>query len=83
MNILDKSMAGADAMGEALVRRMDHAADSAHELMGRASARGARLQEAERHLAANCRIHIRERPLTALGLAALGGLLIGWALRLR
>lgn len=73
---------------------VDHLAAGAHQAVNSLSGattrtaetlelRGKQLLDAQSRLTARCCAQVRERPLTSIGIAVAGGLLLGWLLRQR
>lgn len=73
---------------------VDHLAAGAHQAVNTLAGattrtaetlelRGKQLLDAQSRLTARCCAQVRERPLTSIGIAVAGGMLLGWLLRQR
>ena len=62
---------------------VDRFAGSANRAVKTLDIQGQRLKDAQLRFADNFYSHVRERPLTSLGIAVAGGVLLGWLLRQR
>ena len=83
-----------DKASDTLHPGVDHLAAGAHQAVNTLAGattrtaetlelRGKQLIDAQTRLTARCCAQVRERPLTSIGIAAAGGLLLGWLLRHR
>ena len=73
---IDQLVAGVSAA-------VDRLAEAASSAANRLEATGDTLKEAPAKLTRSCRIYVREKPMTSIGLAVAAGFLLSWALRQR
>ena len=62
---------------------VDRFAGSANRAVKSLDTQGRRLKDAQLRFADSFYSHVRERPITSLGIAVAGGVLLGWLLRQR
>ena len=98
MASMEKLMTDANDMGDAVVRTVDHAASSVQKGIHRAAdqvsgaaaqavealgEKAVQLRDAQSRLTENCRTQVRDRPITAVGIAIAAGFLLSWVLSRR
>ncbi len=62
---------------------VEHLADVAAQAVNKMELSGAYLKDSQTRMVGGCRNYVRAKPLTSIGMAVAGGLLLGWALRQR
>ena len=62
---------------------VDRLAGAATQAADTLDVRGGQLKDAQSRFAENCRLQVREKPITSIGIAVAAGFLLNWLLRRR
>ena len=79
----DAARPAIDSIAAGAHRAVDRVADAASEAADTLDVRGGQVRDAQFRLAESCRVQVREKPITSIGIAVGAGFLLSWLLSRR